>query len=232
MDSSCTESTYTDFDEGETEYTRDFNASSSAKSEDPLEEPIVRISLQKIQISSYQLINMSVKELNKRLSSCPSFVVAKLKRCRRTLKNRGYAKNCRIRRMAARDRLEQINIRLVDENRELKQRNRLLLDQLTYARNVRVTSSADSSTPYSNCSGSSSDQGEQYARAAQSYPIVNYEVPLQPCSFIYPYNVIDNCGAPNQQPSETLQVEQEFEASAVPHDAIACVHDWNSGQVS
>lgn len=107
MDSSSANSNFTESDELELikDVSNMAENSGVVKSEDPLDEPIVRISLQKIQISSTQLINMSVKELNKHLASCPSFVVAKLKRCRRTLKNRGYAKNCRIKRIAAKTKL-------------------------------------------------------------------------------------------------------------------------------
>lgn len=101
-----------------------------AKIDDPLSEPQVREGLKQMKITSTQLISMGVKELNKRLSSCPPLVVAKLKRCRRTLKNRGYAKNCRIKRIAAKNRLEQINSKLVTENQELQHRNRLLIEQL------------------------------------------------------------------------------------------------------
>lgn len=108
------------------------------KNDDPLSEPIVRLSLEKVQISSTQLINMSVKELNKRLSSCPAFIVAKLKRCRRTLKNRGYAKNCRVKRMAAKTHLEQQNEKLVSENNELRRHNRSLLEQLNQLHKARI----------------------------------------------------------------------------------------------
>lgn len=100
------------------------------KADDPLREPIVKSTMQKIQISGSQLINMSVKDLNRRLSHCSASVVAKLKRCRRTLKNRGYAKNCRIKRIAARHQLEHINSRLASENKELRQRNKLLMEQV------------------------------------------------------------------------------------------------------
>lgn len=104
------------------------------KYDDPLRDPIVQLSLQEIQITGPQLMSLSVKELNKCLSNFPTPVVTKLKRCRRTLKNRGYAKNCRIKRIAVKNKLEQINTKLVVENRELKQNNRELIDELNRLR--------------------------------------------------------------------------------------------------
>lgn len=109
----------------------DFNNSSPAiKAYNPLEEQVVQQSLHRMNISGSQLINMSVKELNKCLIEFPVAIASKLKRCRRTLKNRGYAKNCRIKRIAAKNHLEQLNINLVAEIRDLRQRNKLLLEQL------------------------------------------------------------------------------------------------------
>lgn len=98
--------------------------------EDPLDEPIVKCCLQKNQITRYQLIDMSIKELNQRLSNCSPIVVSMLKRCRRTLKNRGYARNCRIKRIVTKTKLEEANSILMRENKELKDCNKLLLDQI------------------------------------------------------------------------------------------------------
>lgn len=99
------------------------------KGDDPLSDPLVRSSLIELNITGPQLIEMSVKDLNKRLVSCPQITIDTLKKCRRTLKNRGYAKSCRVKRIAARNHLEQINKRLARENRELKQRNKSLAEQ-------------------------------------------------------------------------------------------------------
>lgn len=46
-------------------------------------------------IADELLTTLSVRELNKRLHGCPREEIAKLKQKRRTLKNRGYAQNCR-----------------------------------------------------------------------------------------------------------------------------------------
>lgn len=105
------------------------------KGDDPLSDPQVRRSLLELNISGPQLMDMSVKELNKRLVNCSPSMIDMLKRCRRTLKNRGYAKSCRVKRIAAKVYLEQVNRRLVRENRELKKRNRSLEEQVVQLQN-------------------------------------------------------------------------------------------------
>lgn len=221
----------------------------AVKVDDPLSEPIVRLSLEKARITGSQLINMSVKELNRRLASCPNFLVSKLKRCRRTLKNRGYARNCRIKRIAAKNQLEQVNTKLMRENRELRQRNRSLLDQLN-----RMSSDCTQVTNQHQHhqhlpSGSMcTTSGPQLIYAAttsnNSNNSINHQVPIiygagdrRECISDPQY---DLSGAIRPPPYSTTddhtdyrQFEVEFEClvgdvvetSTVP-DAPFCNHDW------
>ncbi|KAJ8930509.1 hypothetical protein NQ314_016686 [Rhamnusium bicolor] len=66
------------------------------------------------------LMSLSVRELNKRLHGCPREEIVRLKQKRRTLKNRGYAQNCRSKRLQQRQDLEQTNRSLQQELHRLK----------------------------------------------------------------------------------------------------------------
>ncbi|KNC30775.1 hypothetical protein FF38_04942 [Lucilia cuprina] len=66
------------------------------------------------------LTTLTVRELNKRLHGCPREEVVRLKQKRRTLKNRGYAQNCRSKRLLQRHELEKTNRQLNQDLHRLK----------------------------------------------------------------------------------------------------------------
>lgn len=68
-----------------------------------------------------QLIALSVRDLNRRLHGCPRDMIQRIKQKRRTLKNRGYAQNCRTKRIALRCELEKTNRQLMSERERLTQ---------------------------------------------------------------------------------------------------------------
>ena len=61
------------------------------------------------ELDEVDLTSLPVRELNKRLQGCGRDEILKIKQKRRTLKNRGYAQNCRTKRMMQRSELEEEN---------------------------------------------------------------------------------------------------------------------------
>ena len=66
-------------------------------------------------LSDYELVTLPVKDLNKRLQGYSKDDISKLKQKRRTLKNRGYAQNCRTRRIRTKQSLETNNLTLIEQ---------------------------------------------------------------------------------------------------------------------
>lgn len=75
---------------------------------------------EEINLNDDMLMSLSVRELNKRLHGCPREEVVRLKQKRRTLKNRGYAQNCRSKRLQQRQDLESMNRSLQNELHRMK----------------------------------------------------------------------------------------------------------------
>ena len=76
------------------------------------------------------LMSLTVRELNKRLHGFPREEVVRLKQKRRTLKNRGYAQNCRSKRLQQRHELELRNRQLMSELDKLQMEfNQVVLER-------------------------------------------------------------------------------------------------------
>uniref|UniRef100_A0A0N5ANZ3 Neural retina-specific leucine zipper protein n=1 Tax=Syphacia muris TaxID=451379 RepID=A0A0N5ANZ3_9BILA len=85
-----------------------------------------------LQVSDEELACLSVRQLNQRLQGQDRQVVSALKQKRRTLKNRGYAFNCRVRRIQNQLQLEADNVMLKNQVCYLKQLLEDLQARLAY----------------------------------------------------------------------------------------------------
>lgn len=79
-----------------------------------------------------ELVALPVRELNRRLQGLPKEDVQKLKQKRRTLKNRGYAQNCRSKRMHQRQSLEVTNKTLENQVRQLQRQQAILMRECQF----------------------------------------------------------------------------------------------------
>ncbi|XP_005093284.1 uncharacterized protein LOC101850941 [Aplysia californica] len=82
--------------------------------------PVSGMSPESSVIDDEDLVTLPVRELNRRLQGCPKSEVQRLKQKRRTLKNRGYAQNCRSKRMLQKSELETTNKALLHKIADLK----------------------------------------------------------------------------------------------------------------
>ena len=121
-----------------------FRSSSSCSSLDdrrrsrcPTGSSKLSLSSQSLNIDDEDLVSLPVRELNRRLQGIPKDTVLKLKQKRRTLKNRGYAQNCRSKRLHQRFQLEKQNNGLVSEMDRLRMEvDRLRSERDMYRRQV------------------------------------------------------------------------------------------------
>lgn len=85
-------------------------------------------------VSDDELVNLSVKELNRLLKGMTRDEVVKLKQRRRTLKNRGYAANCREKRISQKEVLETEKHQLKAEVDRLQRENDVVKMELSALR--------------------------------------------------------------------------------------------------
>nr|KAG5707726.1 hypothetical protein BaRGS_003301 [Batillaria attramentaria] len=85
-------------------------------------------------VSDDELVSLSVKELNRLLKGMTRDEVVKLKQRRRTLKNRGYAANCREKRISQKEVLETEKHQLKAEVDRLQRENDVVKMELSALR--------------------------------------------------------------------------------------------------
>lgn len=86
-------------------------------------------------ITDEQLAQYSARDINRLCKGYPDDIVKQLKKRRRTLKNRGYASNSRVRRMQQKTELETTKSQLQTEVQKLKQEVADMRKQRDYYKN-------------------------------------------------------------------------------------------------
>lgn len=130
-------------------------------------------------LSDELLIHLSVRELNKRLHGFPRDEIQRMKQKRRTLKNRGYAQNCRTKRLAHRHELEIQNRHLQQEMSKLRRDLEMVCQERDFYRQQssirRVSIEAVTSLSPANSSLITNSQQQQQQ---QPQPLFLHRSPL------------------------------------------------------
>ncbi len=75
-----------------------------------------------LQLTEEQLVSLSARDLNRLCRDLPEDIIKQLKKRRRTLKNRGYAYNSRVRRVSQKNQLEKERDELQKQISQLQER--------------------------------------------------------------------------------------------------------------
>lgn len=118
LQSHCLEELFSEKDDMEDTLSQSPLSAESALSSEPQNPQSLQDSSQ--QITEDELMKLSIRDLNQRLRSLPKDEALKIRRRRRSLKNRAYATSCRQRRTALKESLQTENQRLKDQLREAK----------------------------------------------------------------------------------------------------------------
>lgn len=95
-------------------------------------------------MNDYDLVNLPLRELNKRLRFLPKQMAYNMKKRRRTLKNRKYAQNCRSKRLEQKSEMEIQNSQLKVELQRLNKLTEKLQQENNYLRSYINSNSAKS----------------------------------------------------------------------------------------
>lgn len=87
-------------------------------------------------MNDHDLVNLPLRELNKRLRALPKQNAYNMKKRRRTLKNRKYAQNCRSKRLEQKSEMEIQNNHLKTEISRLNKLIDKYKNEVTTLRNI------------------------------------------------------------------------------------------------
>uniref|UniRef100_A0A183C3S2 BZIP_Maf domain-containing protein n=1 Tax=Globodera pallida TaxID=36090 RepID=A0A183C3S2_GLOPA len=203
-------------------------------------------------MADWELTRLSVRELNQRLVGQNRSVVSALKQKRRTLKNRGYALNCRTRRMRNQQQLEAEN----DYLRQLVAKQSALLAKYEQKLVGRETGKADNDNveglsrekwperegvaPRQNNNASPAD-----GAATSVKSLINSSSAQMPTAHFRQYNGTVNSSSPQQQElfyPIVYQQQQQFPTTELQfpyypvfkgngaQEAAAQFQNWNQYQ--